>query len=184
MANGASSNIVRNNYIGTDKTGTVDLGQTMDGVLIDNRTGNTVRDNLISGNNGNGILIRNNAAGGTANIIRENLIGTQADGTTGLPNTGHGIFDQNGALSSLAVGGNTIGGILAGEPNTIAFNGGAGVAVAVVTAGSTIAGTEIRGNSIHSNSGLGIDLGANAVTPNDVASGDPDRRQTACKISR
>jgi CSLREA domain-containing protein len=169
LINGASGNTVRNNYIGTDKTGTADLGNTNDGVLIDNRTNNSILGNLISGNDANGILIRNNSAGGTANIVRGNLIGTKSDGTTGLGNGGHGIKDERTAAGSSD--GNTIGGTGAGEANTIAFNGGDGVFVNSSDP-AFITGTSIRGNSIYSNTGLGIDLAPDGVTPNDA--NDPD----------
>ena len=50
--------------------------------------------------------------------------------------------------------GHHIGGIGAGEPNTIAFNDGDGVLVS----GSGTAYVLITANSIHSNGELGIDL--------------------------
>ena len=62
---------------------------------------------------------------------------------------------------------NEIGGLAAGQGNTIAFNGGNGV-----TVGSTdyynyeTVGNAILSNSIYSNTGLGIDLGDNGVTLN------------------
>jgi len=66
----------------------------------------------------------------------------------------------------------------AGEGNTIAFNGGAGVAVkptSIATvdfpAGKFVTAA-VRRNSIYSNGGLGIDLNGEGVTPNDA--GDPD----------
>ena len=52
-----------------------------------------------------------------------------------------------------------IGSPLAG--NTIAFNGGAGVAVA----GLVSTGNAIRGNAIYGNAGLGIDLGNDLLCP-------------------
>ena len=169
LINGGSGNTVRNNYIGTDKSGTADLGNTNDGVLIDNRTNNSILGNLISGNDANGILIRNNSAGGTANVVRGNLIGTKADGATALGNGGNGVMDERTAAGSSD--GNTIGGTGAGEANTIAFNGGDGVFVDSSDP-AFITGTSIRGNSIYSNTGLGIDLAPAGVTPNDAK--DPD----------
>jgi parallel beta-helix repeat protein len=59
-----------------------------------------------------------------------------------------------------------IGGTQTEAGNQIAFNGGPGIAV---TSGT---GNSIRGNSIFSNNGLGIDLGTAGVTANDGA--DPD----------
>ena len=59
---------------------------------------------------------------------------------------------------------NQIGGDVANPDavNTIAFNGGAGIRV---TGSGNVS---IGRNSIHSNTGLGIDLGSLGVTPNDV----------------
>src|SRR5205085_3020862 len=95
--------------------------------------------------------------------IKGNKIGTNAAGTGNIGNSSHGIELCCGA------GNNTIGGTNAGEANVIAFNGGVGVTVHGVMSGSTGAnGNRITGNSIHDNTGLGIDLGNDGVTPNDA----------------
>src|SRR5262249_34492859 len=60
----------------------------------------------------------------------------------------------------------TVGGITAGAGNVIAFNSAPGVGVA----GGT--GNTIRGNSIHDNASLGIDLNEDGATANDL--GDDD----------
>ena len=51
----------------------------------------------------------------------------------------------------------TIGGTASGAGNVIAYNGGAGVFL------EQGYGIPIRGNSIHDNAGLGIDLGPAGV---------------------
>src|SRR5204862_2838718 len=53
-----------------------------------------------------------------------------------------------------------------GQSNFIAFNGGAGVAVADGSSNT------IRTNHLYDNAGLGIDLGPVGVTPNDEGDGD------------
>jgi hypothetical protein len=63
----------------------------------------------------------------------------------------------------------TVGGAGPGEGNTIAFNTGAGVVVDPDEGGT---GIQIRGNSIYSNGGLGIDLAGDGVTPNDPGDAD------------
>ena len=103
--------------------------------------------------------------GATGNRLQGNYIGTNATGTGALGNSFHGILLQQNATD------NSIGGILPGEGNVIAFNAGSGVAV-------THNGTDrvaIRGNRIFANGGLGIDLNDDGVTPNDL--GDPDNNE-------
>ena len=68
----------------------------------------------------------------------------------------NGIFNVNDAANT------TIGGTNPAARNVIAFNGGAGVSV-----DSTSQRNAIRGNSIHNNIGLGIDLGSDGPTAND-----------------
>jgi CSLREA domain-containing protein len=156
---GASGNQVQGNFIGTDVTGTLDVGNTLDGVFIlnspNNRIGGTDpgAGNVISGNNTDGVEIISS----TAVRVQGNLIGTQADGVSALGNSSHGVavFVCNDTI---------IGG--PGASNVIAHNGGDGVFV------TGNLGNHIRSNSIHANTGLGIDLGTNGVTPNDLNDGD------------
>ena len=83
---GTSSNVVLGNYIGLDVTGTVDLGNTNQGVAIfGSATNNTIggtaagAGNVLSGNNGEGVRIT--GSGTTGNVVLGNLIGTNAAGT-------------------------------------------------------------------------------------------------------
>jgi hypothetical protein len=103
-------------------------------------------------------------AGGSNSTIQGNYIGTNAAGTAGAANTHDGIY--------VAGANNTIGGSTAGAGNSIACNSQTGV---VIDTGSAT-GNLISQNSIYSNAGLGIDLGANGVTANDGAktSGQPN----------
>ena len=151
-------NVVQSNFLGTDVTGTLDLGNDRDGVFIVNSADNTIggtlvgEGNVISGNNRYSVLIANPPS--TGNMVQGNLIGTQVDGSSPLGNTLDGVRIA-GASS------NTNGGEAAGTGNTIAYNGGDGVFVESGTDNAIVA------NSIHSNAGLGIDLEPNGVTPND-----------------
>ena len=52
--------------------------------------------------------------------------------------------------------------------NTIAFNTGAGISIL----GATTLANSLQANSIHSNGGLGIDLGGDGVTVNDAGDAD------------
>jgi hypothetical protein len=131
---------------------------------------NTFRGNVISANAVDGINIDGlNVADGRAsgNVVQENLIGVGFDGVTPLGNGRYGVRLWRGAS------GNTIGTDGDGvgdeaEGNRIAHNARDGVLV--LDAASI--GNTIRRNSIHSNGGLGIDLGGDDVTANDKL--DPD----------
>jgi len=79
-------NVFQNNYIGTDVTGTKDLGNGYYGVHCGGLA-NIFENNIISGNNG-GVEIYNSTGG---NIIRNNKIGVQADGLSPLPNNEYGV---------------------------------------------------------------------------------------------
>ena len=167
-----SDNVVAGNYIGTDVTGTVALGNGQDGVKIwwasNQRIGGTSpgEGNLISGNARYGIFIQGDEAGG--NLVQGNCIGTDVSGTEALGNGAHGVLIADGAHSN-AIGGDAASG------NLIAWNAGAGVAVV----GEDTTGNRIQANSIHDNGGLGIDLGDDGPTPNvpTLGVGTPSRWQ-------
>lgn len=158
---------VQGNYIGTDVTGTKMFPNTDEGI----QSGITVfsnnhviggtdagAGNVISGND-LGIRLGGLSSPPSGVVVQGNIIGLNAQGTAPLPNFLLGI--------SVAGDNNIIGGIQNGAANKIAFNGLAGVEV------NTGAGNSIRGNSIFSNGGLGIDLDfTSGVTPNDL--GDLD----------
>ena len=156
-----AGNTVLSNYIGSNAAGT-SARPNNDGVWIDGSANNTIGQagagNLISGNTYYGVAV--DAAAATGNVISANLIGTDAAGTAAVGNGAQGILVSNGASSV------TIGGTTAGRGNTVAFNAGDGI---YVSAGS---GISILGNSFHSNTDQGIDLGAGGVTANDAGDGD------------
>jgi hypothetical protein len=181
---------VKNNFIGTDATGTVDLGNNW-GIGVNSGTA-TVASNLISGNN-HGIALSFFDPSGAQ--LLGNRIGTDISGTLALGNSVEGVdVNPNGA----SLGGTiTIGTAIA--PNRIAFNGGPGINVRVAdgtdpprtiitrneiysnSKGVAIPGTSIfadpgiatlEGNSIHDNTLLGIDLGPVGVTANDANDAD------------
>ena len=148
------NNVVSGNYIGTDVTGTVDLGNSY-GAWIKGSSSNTIggttvgERNIISGNDGHGIKIEGvpSSESETANnIVLGNYIGTDASGTEDLGNLYSGICIVTGAQS------NTIGGD--GVGNTIAFNYEDGI---FIEGGGTDL-NEIFGNSIHDNGSNGIHI--------------------------
>ena len=97
-------NIAQGNYIGVDVSCTKALPNTGFGVIV-NDLQNTVIGNIVSGNEGGGVLIygTNNA------LVTGNYIGTDISGTKKIPNGGNGIqLGVNGTLSCAALN-NTIG---------------------------------------------------------------------------
>jgi CSLREA domain-containing protein len=225
-------NVIEQNFIGTDSTGTQFRGNGGHGILIQDATKNTIggiagKGNLISGNHGDGIHIT--GALSVENTIRSNRIGTEVNGNFGLGNFGNGIYlaasnnfigitsdlqtiegnrihtnVENGILITGAavccnfISGNKIGAVL--PTGVILGNGGHGVLVdgagnniignrlgGLPNAGNDIHanqkdgvritglasnGNSIRLNSIVRNGLLGIDLGGDGVTRNDI--GDTD----------
>jgi len=159
---GAAGNVIQGNKIGTDITGTLPLGNTFEGIYLENAPSNTIggviaaAGNLISANKTRGIFLSN----ASWNVIQGNLIGTKPDGVSTLGNVFHSVECEVGACN------NTIGGD-GGAGNTIAFaqTPYAGVRI---RDGST--NNAILGNSIFSNGALGIDLG-NAGTNANIACG-------------
>ena len=94
------NNSVLGNFIGTDVSGTLPLANG-NGVVISNRaSANRIggegpgESNLISGNSGHGIYLF--GSGTDSNRVVGNLIGTDAGGTTALPNAMQGICIYNG----------------------------------------------------------------------------------------
>jgi len=176
-------NLVAGNYIGTDATGLLPMGNGV-GINLAGTGGtiggtNPALRNVISGNSQSGIDT-NNARDYT---VLGNYIGVDKTGTGPLGNGADGIWLRSNSYD------NMIGGTTPGAANIIAYNGRNGVSA---SEGShqfgglqTASGNSIRGNSIYANTGLGIDLGQYpfvlhnetpviipGVTPNDAADSD------------
>jgi len=150
---GSADNEVLGNFIGTDVSGTANLGNTDDGVNIhggaqSNIIGGTGSEegNIIAFNGSNGVTIWDSGTNG--NIILGNYIGTDVSRTVDMGNTLSGAEIYDGAQS------NIIGGVGPGEENAIAFNGGNGVQVY----GTNTDYNKISGNSMRYSAGSGIDL--------------------------
>jgi hypothetical protein len=148
-------NLVIGNLIGTDATGRSALGNGFHGVAIIrgaqyNQIGGatTGERNIISGNAWDGVFIHD--SGTMFNAITGNYVGTDASGTTPLPNGNFGINLGDSAQRNL------VGGGTAAEGNVISGNGGGGV----VCAGGGVRDNTIRGNFI------GLDTYGNQPLPN------------------
>ena len=158
----AHDNQIVNNYIGVGwnkNTGNfTNLGNGQIGLRINGRT-NTISGNVIGFNFLRGIDLYGSDA--HDNAVSGNFIGVSPSGDN-LGNSNGGVYITQDAHD------NTLSG------NTIADNQVDGIGIA--------SGQHnlLRANSIHDNSGIGIDLGADGVTPNDNDStppaGDPPNR--------
>jgi len=156
---------IKNNYVGTDATGTAAIGNAI-GIMADSALGGydsvaiggaviaPNQANVISGNIGAGMVLYNNTR------VWGNKIGTDASGLAPLGNGEDGILVKDS--------GNLIGSLNSG--NTIAYNGRNGVAVLSGT-GSSQENT-IQVNNIYENAGLGIAIDEDAVIPNDYLDAD------------
>ncbi len=140
----AGNNQILGNYIGTDISGTIAVGNDGDGVEIYEAANNTIGGttdadrNIISGNAGAGVNVNAFPGSGTAigNTVLGNFIGTDVTGTRSLSN-------GTGVLLSYA-GSNTIGGATVAARNVISGNSGDGIMVT----GSDSSGNVIQGNYV------------------------------------
>src|SRR5712692_1943934 len=109
MGANASGNTVAGNFLGTDATGTLNRGNSLQGVNIGGPNStvggtNPADRNVISGNTAAGIQI--SGATATGNTVVGNFIGTKANGSSALANSGGGIAIGISA-SNNAIGGTT-----------------------------------------------------------------------------
>jgi hypothetical protein len=148
----STGNTVSGNYIGTDKDGDTDLGNSIDGIYLnDGSQQNTIggdsegERNVISGNDRYGISIYSPDT--ISNTVSGNYIGLDASGSFALGNTKHGIWISTYAHH------NTIGGDTAGERNVISGNGMSGIYVSLSD------NITIIGNYIGTDAGGSLDLG-------------------------
>jgi hypothetical protein len=149
---------VEGNYIGTDVTGTVDLGNATGVImltlfdfpsLVGITIGGTVAAarNVISGN-GRGIE-------GEVTTVQGNYIGTDVTGRISLGNDNEGVF--MGPAQPL------IGGSAPGARNIISGNGGDGIRVrddATFDVSNNYIGTDVSGARALGNAGDGIEAAA------------------------
>jgi predicted glycoside hydrolase/deacetylase ChbG (UPF0249 family) len=134
---------IQGNYVGTDYTGSVDLGNLQWGIYLDDTGTATIggtatgAGNVVSGNDGGGIYASNGSV-----TVQGNIIGLNAAGTAKLSNTGAGLYLDTSAAS-------TIGGNTAAARNVISGNTTYGIDVVTGPTGGHV----IKGNYI----GVGAD---------------------------
>jgi titin len=151
LIQGNGNDVLAGNFIGTDPTGTVGLGN---GLGIDVTTGCNLiggtapgAGNVISGNRVDGMRLE--GPGATGNVVQGNFIGTDVSGTMSLalPNSNNGVV--------VTGPGNTIGGTAPEARNVISGN---------VQQGIFLNGTGASGNLVQGNY-IGTDVsGALAVS--------------------
>ena len=157
MDSNCLANVVSGNFIGLDSTGTNTLPNTLNGVSVTQGTNNLIggttpgAGNVISGNNGHGVLL----AGGRATGVQGNLIGVDSSGRLARGNNLNGLRIQSAA--------NQIGSETSTGRNVISANANSGVLLLGTEAsnnivvgnfiGTDVTGTARLGNSI---SGVGI----------------------------
>lgn len=179
----SASSVIQGNFIGTDVTGTLDIGNSAEGINVaaSGATGVIIggteagSGNLISGNNSNGITL---FAGSSS--IQGNLIGTDVTGAMDLGNSLIGI--------TVNTANNTVGGLAADARNVVSGNNSAGINISGAGAtsndvqfnyvGVQADGASPLGNGSHgiiiANGASGNTLGGDPAAPNVIAfnSGD------------
>jgi parallel beta-helix repeat protein len=154
IQSGAQQNLIQNSYIGIDAAGGSALPNSGPGVIIDgtpgrgsitrataNSVGGSISGlvNVISGNRGDGVLIR---AGATANVVQNSYIGLDATGSNliQVSSSGSSYTGNSGdGVHIIASNNNTVGATATGLVNAISGNTGNGIHLDFV--GDSITGT-------------------------------------------
>ncbi len=173
-------NLVQGNYVGTNVTGTADLGNQSNGMVVINGTshviGGTVAGagNLVSGNNSPGIALGFSDPAGV--LVQGNLIGTNVTGTAAIPNQGGGVivggfFQLNG--DPITATDNTIGGTSPATANLISGNFGNGVEVINLGSENNLVQGNFIGPNITGTAAIGNFLSGVFITraPNNFIGG-------------
>jgi titin len=173
-SSGTTNNTIEGNFVGTDVSGTVDIGNWQYGIIIylgasSNRVGGTApgEGNLVSGNHRCGIWLE--SEGTSSNNVWGNLVGTDADGATDVGNREVGIAIGFGASN------NIVGGVTPGARNLVSGNRNAGIwlgqpgTIDNQVLGNFI-GTNIDGTTALGNALAGVFIGFGAS--NNVIGGE------------
>lgn len=177
-----NTHTVQGNLIGVNAAGTTSLGNTSTGIRISDSPNATLSDNVVSANGGPGVYLAMAITGNGGSQLVRNRIGTDISGNAPLGNATHGIQFSipTGSGNPIVVGGSAANG------NLIAHNAGNGIRVALPAPGQratisyntihsngrgvvvTAGASTILFNQIGPNGGIGLDLGNDGVTANDL----------------
>ncbi|UCD51685.1 MAG: right-handed parallel beta-helix repeat-containing protein, partial [Phycisphaerales bacterium] len=168
-ADAGGSHVIEGNFVGTDKTGMLRLGNGHGGIEI-HSSDNEVKGNVISANgwpgnpSGCGVLIVGMNA--KNNLLENNVIGTNAAGTKKLANNFNGVEIQNASENTV-------------QSNLISGNGLHGVALFGAeakfnTVSSNDIGTDNIGNKPLGNTQAGVAIfhGSENIIENNRISGN------------
>jgi hypothetical protein len=161
---GATGNRVLGNFIGLDLSGAAAMGNFSTGVLVEDAPGNFIGTpeaaNVIS-DNGTGVFIIGASAAG--NLVQNNLIGTDSEGTVGVGNFDFGVYLNDAP-------GNLVGGAASGNGNVISDNRigiyifGYLVPMPDTRVEGNFVGTDLTGSLALGNENTGVLLSAAGVT--------------------
>jgi len=157
FSQGTVGNFIQGNYIGTDVTGNVALGN-LSGIADlfggsatpgNNKIGGSApgEGNVISGNKQLGISLNGDSGN---HVIQGNFIGTNASGTSSLAN-GDLVAKSGGGIGIITSSNNLIGGTVPGARNVISGNANYGILLNFAT------GAVVQGNFI------GVDVNGAAL---------------------
>jgi len=119
-----SGSTIAGNFLGTDASGKIALGNVGNGVHMEDSANNLVGGikpaarNILSGNHHEGVEVEESLS--TGNRIQGNFIGTDASGTVALPNLDEGVEIDAAAH-------NLVGGTAPGAGNLISGNAEYGI---------------------------------------------------------
>lgn len=168
-----SNTVVEYCYLGTNATGTAVGDLTTNGIVVaGGASGTRIRNNVVSGNDSDGVVIQaaltSNTQLASNTMLTANIIGANAAGTAALPNGGDGILISG-----------TSDGTVVGPGNTISGNSRYGIAIDRVNSKTTVANTRVIGNRIGLNSAgtaklPNVDGGISITTSQNTRIGGPD----------
>ncbi|MCA9247779.1 MAG: right-handed parallel beta-helix repeat-containing protein, partial [Planctomycetales bacterium] len=163
-----NNNRIFGNIIGLNSAGTAALGNTDDGIYLNDTTGNTIggtgdEGNVISANGGRGVWVVGDSSG---NTIEGNIVGLDISMTQAQGNDSDGINLFGAAVSNNTIVANVVSG---NRSSGVTISGGASNSVS-----DNIIGLD-GGNTFalpNDGNGVGVSGGANNIIANNAIAGN------------